>query len=129
MRVPSNRPGKESAARIELRSPDPACNPYLALALICAAGLRGIEGGYELRPELDPGQLETQERLPADLGEALDAFEGSELRARGARRAALRLVRAQQAQRVARLPHRRHRPRAQRLPGAALGGHLERAPG
>ncbi|HWB22689.1 MAG TPA: glutamine synthetase family protein [Gaiellaceae bacterium] len=79
VRVPSNRPGKESAARIELRSPDAACNPYLALALICAAGLRGIEGGYELQPELDPDQLEEQLRLPADLGEALDAFEVSEL--------------------------------------------------
>jgi glutamine synthetase len=79
VRVPSNRPGKESATRIELRSPDSACNPYLALALVCAAGLRGIEGGYELQPELDPEHLEAEPRLPADLGEALDAFEASDL--------------------------------------------------
>jgi glutamine synthetase len=79
VRVPSNRPGKESAARIELRSPDAACNPYLALALICAAGLRGIEGDYELQPELDPDDLESEAHLPADLGEALDLFESSEL--------------------------------------------------
>src|SRR5919198_1516370 len=42
VRVPANRPGKEAAARIELRSPDPACNPYLCFALVLAAGLRGI---------------------------------------------------------------------------------------
>jgi glutamine synthetase len=37
------KPGKEVATRIEFRSPDPACNPYLAFAVILAAGLRGIE--------------------------------------------------------------------------------------
>jgi glutamine synthetase len=77
VRVPSNRPGKESAARIELRSPDPACNPYLALALICAAGMRGVEHGYELPPELVGGRDAEPSHLPADLGEALDLFEGS----------------------------------------------------
>ena len=79
VRVPSNRPGKESAARIELRSPDSACNPHLALALICAAGMRGIEDGYALPPELVPGIRAVPPLLPADLGEALDLFEGSEL--------------------------------------------------
>jgi glutamine synthetase len=78
VRVPSNRPGKESAARIELRSPDPACNPYLAFALVCAAGMRGIEQGYELAPELTD-DMPALERLPADLGEALELFERSEL--------------------------------------------------
>jgi glutamine synthetase len=75
VRVPSNRPGRESSARIELRSPDPACNPYLVLTLIGAAGLRGIEGGYELPPELD----ECAGSLPSDLGEALALFERSQL--------------------------------------------------
>ena len=79
VRVPSNRPGKESAARIELRSPDSACNPHLALALICAAGLRGIEASYELPPELLGRPDKERELLPADLGEALDLFEGSRL--------------------------------------------------
>jgi glutamine synthetase len=78
VRVPSNRPGKESAARIELRSPDPACNPYLALALVAAAGLRGLEEGYPLPPELSAGG-EAGPALPGDLGEALALFEGSEL--------------------------------------------------
>jgi glutamine synthetase len=78
-RIPSNRPDKETAARIELRSPDPACNPYLALALILAAGLRGIERGYQLAGESNgaPGSLTP--RLPEDLREAVDRFDASEL--------------------------------------------------
>jgi glutamine synthetase len=78
VRVPSNRPGRESAARIELRSPDPACNPYLAFALLSAAGRRGIDEGYELPPELadEPAPAPW---LPGDLGEALELFRRSEL--------------------------------------------------
>lgn len=79
VRVPSNRPGRESAARIELRSPDPACNPYLALAAILAAGLRGIEAGYELPDETTGPARDGLPRLPEDLREALDELEGSEL--------------------------------------------------
>ncbi len=79
VRVPSNRPGKESAARIELRSPDSACNPHLALALVCAAGMQGIERGYDLPPELVAGSDAEPFLLPADLGEALDLFEASDL--------------------------------------------------
>jgi glutamine synthetase len=78
VRVPSNRPGRESAARIELRSPDPACNPYLAFALVSAAGRRGIDEGYELPPELSD-EASPAPRLPADLGEALELFRRSEL--------------------------------------------------
>src|SRR5919109_1224134 len=48
VRVPMYKPGKEQAARIELRSPDPACNPYLAFAVMLAAGLRGVEEEYDL---------------------------------------------------------------------------------
>ncbi|UCF78269.1 MAG: type I glutamate--ammonia ligase [Candidatus Eiseniibacteriota bacterium] len=47
VRVPMYKPGKEESTRLELRSPDPACNPYLAFAVMLAAGLRGIEGNYE----------------------------------------------------------------------------------
>ena len=56
VRVPSRRPGRVEGARFELRSPDPACNPYLVLALILAAGLRGIERGYELQAESHRGR-------------------------------------------------------------------------
>jgi glutamine synthetase len=47
IRVPGYKPGKENATRIELRSPDPACNPYLAFSVMLAAGLEGIEKGYD----------------------------------------------------------------------------------
>src|SRR5215208_6505148 len=48
VRVPLYHPGKERATRMELRCPDPACNPYLTFAILLAAGLEGIEKGYEL---------------------------------------------------------------------------------
>src|SRR5262245_51480548 len=51
VRVPVTKRGKESSTRIEYRAPDPACNPYLAYSVILAAGLKGIEDGYELPPE------------------------------------------------------------------------------
>ena len=51
VRVPQYKPGKEEATRIEYRSPDPACNPYLAFAAMLAAGLAGIEQELELPPE------------------------------------------------------------------------------
>jgi len=79
VRVPSNRPGRESAARIELRSPDPACNPYLALALVLAAGLRGLERGYQLPAEANGVPADGLRRLPQDLREATDLFDCSEL--------------------------------------------------
>jgi glutamine synthetase len=47
IRVPGYKPGKEQATRVELRSPDPTCNPYLAFSVMLAAGLEGIEKGYE----------------------------------------------------------------------------------
>jgi len=48
IRVPMYKPGKETATRIEFRSPDPACNPYLAFAMMLGAGLEGIEQDYDL---------------------------------------------------------------------------------
>jgi glutamine synthetase len=78
-RVPSNRPGKESAARIELRSPDPSCNPYLCFALVLAAGLRGVERGYQLAPEVEDTPPRDAPRLPEDLREATELFDASEL--------------------------------------------------
>jgi glutamine synthetase len=88
VRVPAPKRGKESSARIEYRSPDPACNPYLSFSLLLAAGLAGIERGYELPPEASANifELTPQERaaegiqtLPGNLAEALDAMESSEL--------------------------------------------------
>ena len=88
VRVPAAKRGKESSTRIEYRSPDPACNPYLSFSVLLAAGLAGIENGYDLPPEASANifELTPQERaaegiesLPGNLAEALDAMEGSEL--------------------------------------------------
>jgi glutamine synthetase len=77
VRVPSGRPQSEPAARIELRSPDPGCNPYLTLALVLGAGLRGIERDYQLAAEDEPSAAAPP--LPQDLREAVAAFAESEL--------------------------------------------------
>ncbi len=80
VRVPMYKPGKEQATRIEYRSPDPACNPYLAFAAMLAAGLAGIEGEYELPPEASNNIYEMREEerraagirsLPEDLHDAI----------------------------------------------------------
>ena len=88
VRVPLYKPGKEIATRIELRSPDPACNPYLAFAVMLAAGLKGIEEGYALPDpvEEDIYEMSARERseyqiesLPGSLGEAVRIMEQSTL--------------------------------------------------
>jgi glutamine synthetase len=88
IRVPMYKPGNEKATRMEFRCPDPACNPYLAFAVMLAAGLKGIEEGYELCDpvEEDIFSMTAQERadrgivsLPENLGEAIKETEGSEL--------------------------------------------------
>ncbi|MBM6999664.1 glutamine synthetase [bacterium] len=88
VRVPYFKPGKSLSSRLDLRSPDPACNPYLALAGVFAAGLAGIEEGLELPPaqmenlnELSDEELAARhiQTLPQDLQEATDEFERSEL--------------------------------------------------
>ncbi len=90
VRVPMYKPQKGNSTRIEVRSLDPACNPYLAYAVVLAAGLKGIEEGYELPPgaEDDVWSLTDAERralgidpLPHDLGEAIRVMERSELMA------------------------------------------------
>ncbi len=63
IRVPMYKPGKEKATRIEFRSPDPACNPYLSFAVQLTAGLAGIEGNYPL-PE--PVEEDIFEMTPAE---------------------------------------------------------------
>jgi len=88
VRVPTPKKGKPTSTRMEYRSPDPACNPYLAFSVILAAGLAGIENGYELPPEVtsNVAGLSSEEltaagirRIPGSLTEALDAMENSEL--------------------------------------------------
>ena len=79
VRVPSRRPNRAESTRFELRSPDPACNPYMVLALVLAAGLRGIERGYELQAESIDDEPDGAPRLPLDLREATDLFDASEL--------------------------------------------------
>ncbi len=88
VRVPMYKPLKGQSTRVELRSPDSACNPYLAFAVILGAGLKGIEEGYELPPEAedDVWALSDTERLalglgrlPGSLSEAILAMESSEL--------------------------------------------------
>jgi glutamine synthetase len=88
VRVPMYKPHKGNATRVEIRSPDSSCNPYLAFAVLLAAGLEGIEQGYELPPGADDDvwALTDAERhamgirpLPRSLSDAIAAMEGSEL--------------------------------------------------
>jgi glutamine synthetase len=88
IRVPEYRPGKENATRLELRSPDPACNPYLTFSVMLAAGLEGIEKGYKIPDPIEENvyEMSEQERvsrgidtLPASLSEAVKLTENSEL--------------------------------------------------
>ncbi|MDK1030592.1 MAG: glutamine synthetase family protein [Planctomycetia bacterium] len=88
VRVPMYKPGKEKAIRAEFRCPDPACNPYLAFAVMLAAGLRGVQENYELPEpvEEDIFKMSADERadrgiesLPGSLAEAIEETEASEL--------------------------------------------------
>ncbi|HVU73962.1 MAG TPA: type I glutamate--ammonia ligase [Mycobacteriales bacterium] len=88
VRVPMYKPSKSGSARVEIRSPDSACNPYLAFAVLLSAGLKGITEGYELPTgaEDDVWSLSDAERaklgitpLPQSLDAACDAMERSEL--------------------------------------------------
>lgn len=89
VRIPGYRPNSADACRVELRNPDPACNPYLALSAMLAAGLDGIEKEMELcAPQEDhdffkmsPEQIAALgiETLPRTLGEAVEAFAASSL--------------------------------------------------
>jgi glutamine synthetase len=88
VRVPATKKGKIDSTRIEFRSPDPACNPYLALSVILAAGLDGIANNYPLPPETGSDVLKMSQeertaagirRLPSNLAEAIRAMESSEL--------------------------------------------------
>jgi len=88
VRVPLYHPGKEQATRAEIRCPDPACNPYLTFAALLAAGLEGIEKGYELPEPMEKNLYHLSpddrrrlgiEQLPETLGEAIELTAESEL--------------------------------------------------
>ena len=88
VRVPMYKPSKGNSTRVEFRSIDSACNPYLAFAVMLAAGMKGIEGAYDLPPgaEDDVWSLTDAQRhelgidpLPQSLGQAIAAMEKSAL--------------------------------------------------
>jgi glutamine synthetase len=88
VRVPMYKPHKGNSTRVEIRSPDSACNPYLTFAVLLSAGLAGIENGYELPDgaEDDVWALTDAERralgiapLPGSLADAIAVMESSEL--------------------------------------------------
>ncbi|MFC1978465.1 glutamine synthetase family protein [Chloroflexota bacterium] len=75
VRVPMYKPGNENATRMELRSPDPSCNPYLTFAVMLAAGLEGIERKYELPEPIEQNVYEMGEEERASLG--IETLPGS----------------------------------------------------
>jgi glutamine synthetase len=88
VRVPLYKPGKEKATRAEYRSPDPACNPYLAFAVMLRAGLEGIKNKYPLPAPIEEDVYEMSAKrrkelnigaLPGSLYEAIEAAETSPL--------------------------------------------------
>ncbi len=68
IRVPLYQTGKEMATRFEFRAPDPACNPYLAFAVLLAAGLAGVENGYELCEPIEENIFRMSEREKEERG-------------------------------------------------------------
>jgi glutamine synthetase len=88
IRIPVYKPGKEKETRVEYRSPDPACNPYLAFAVMLAAGLEGMTKKYPLREptERNVYEMNQEERkkykidsLPGNLYGAIQVTEESQL--------------------------------------------------
>lgn len=88
IRVPMYKPGKEKATRVELRSPDPACNPYLAFSVMLAAGMKGVDNKYPLPDPVEEDIFEMNEAarekagitsLPGSLYEALTLVSKSAL--------------------------------------------------
>lgn len=86
VRLPMYKQGHENSMRVELRSPDAACNPYLVFSVLLAAGLEGIRNQYELPDAMEQSMLgmsdsEKKKRgieiLPQSLGEAVAIAEGS----------------------------------------------------
>jgi glutamine synthetase len=88
IRIPNFQPGHEKATRVELRSPDPAGNPYLQFAVMLAAGLDGIKNNLEVQAptnsniyKMTPEEMSKLNipTLPGSLGDAIDEFSQSTL--------------------------------------------------
>jgi glutamine synthetase len=88
IRVPEYKPGREESTRIEYRSPDPACNPYLTFSVMLAAGLEGIEKNYAAPEPVEENVYEMSQgkrkargisTLPASLDEAIQLTEKSKV--------------------------------------------------
>lgn len=88
IRVPRYSPGREQSTRVELRFPDPSCNPYLAFAAMLEAGLDGIRNNLDAPPpvsddvyEYSPEKLIEKgiDTLPGTLSEALVALKGDDV--------------------------------------------------
>jgi len=88
VRVPRYRLGKENSTRIELRSVDPVCNPYLAFSAMLSAGMKGVEGRYDLPDPIEENIFEMSpairkslniESLPGSLAESVKEMQNSEL--------------------------------------------------
>jgi glutamine synthetase len=88
VRVPIAKRGNPQATRVEFRSPDPACNPYLAFSVMLAAGMKGVEQGYELPAEAEANLFELSDsqlaamgiaQLPQSLSDAIAVMSDSEL--------------------------------------------------
>jgi len=88
IRVPEYFPGKESATRMELRCPDPSCNPYLAFSVMLMAGLEGVRKKIEPPKPVEEDVYEFDDKklaefyietLPGSLGEAVDGLKSSSL--------------------------------------------------
>ncbi len=88
IRIPLYQPGREKSTRVELRSPDPACNPYLTFSVILAAGLEGIEKEYPLPEPTEENVFEMKpeeqtrrgiKTLPGSLVEAIQLAESSDV--------------------------------------------------
>jgi glutamine synthetase len=84
IRVPAVRPHKRQATRVELRCPDPSCNPYLAFAVMLAAGLDGIERDLPLPEPVEENlyhfteedlKRRNVETLPETLGQAVEEMQ------------------------------------------------------
>ena len=131
VRVPLYHPGRERATRMELRCPDPACNPYLTFAVLLQAGLEGIEHGYELPDPMEKNlyHLAPDERrrlgidqLPETLGRGDRADRAVRARPAHARRAHVQPLHRDQAPGVGRLPRPGHSLGARALPAGPVAG-------
>jgi len=79
IRVPEFKAGHEKSTRIELRSPDPACNPYLAFSVMLASGLKGIENNYELPDAVEKNifLMSAEDRRKVNIDALPDSLENA----------------------------------------------------